>query len=131
MRGRRAVVGMLAAMMVTGATMAVTGCSRTGEAAGEVVPANAVGLTVRNDNYLDMDVYAVTNGVATRVGTVSGSTTRSFVLDPGVASQGVRIVASPIGGNGRASSGSLAVGPGQTIEFHIGAILANSSAFIR
>lgn len=127
--GRRVVVGLFAAMMTT---MAATACSRTGEEAGEVVPANAVGLTVRNNNYLDMDVYTVVNGVSTRVGTVTGSTTRSFVLDPSVALQsGIRIVASPIGGNGRASSGSLVVAPGQTIEFDIGTILSNSSAVIR
>ncbi|HXD49952.1 MAG TPA: hypothetical protein VN600_14320 [Gemmatimonadaceae bacterium] len=129
MMGRRVVVGLFAAMMTT---MAATACSRTGEEAGEVVPANAVGLTVRNNNYLDMDIYTVVNGVATRVGTVSGSTTRSFVLDPSVALQsGIRLIASPIGGNGRASSGSLVVAPGQTIEFDIGPILSNSSAFIR
>jgi hypothetical protein len=129
MMGRRVVVGLFAAMMTT---MAATACSRTGEAAGEVVPANAVGLTVRNNNFLDMDVYTVVNGVATRIGTVTGSTTRSFVLDPSVALQsGIRIIATPIGGSGRASSGSLVVAPGQTIEFDIGTILTNSSAFIR
>jgi hypothetical protein len=125
---RRVVVGIFAAMMTT---VAASACSRSGEAAGEVVPANAVGVTVKNDNFLDMDVFSVSNGVATRLGTVSGTTTRSFVLDPAVTATGVRLVASPIGGNGRASSGQLTVGPGQTIEFHIGTILSNSSAYIR
>lgn len=127
--GRRVVVGLFAAVMTT---MAATACSRTGEAAGEVVPANAIGLQVKNNNFLDMDIYTIANGVSTRIGTVTGSTTRSFVLDPSLAlGTGLRIVASPIGGNGRASSGSLTVAPGQTIEFDIGTVLSNSSAYIK
>jgi len=43
----------------------------------------------------------------------------------------LRIVATPMGGNGRASSGEVIVSPGQTIEFKIGSILRNSSVSVR
>ena len=49
-------------------------CSHTQEAAGEIAPTRAIGLRVRNDNFLDMDVYAVSDALATRLGTV----TRNF-----------------------------------------------------
>jgi hypothetical protein len=111
--------------------LGATACSRTGEAAGEVAPASAVGLRVRNNNFLDMDVYAVSAGLATRLGTVTGNSSRNFVLSPSLATPDLRIVATPIGGNGRASSGQLLVSPGQTIEFTIGANMLNSTAFIR
>jgi hypothetical protein len=40
-------------------------------------------------------------------------------------------VATPIGGNGRASTGQVQAGPGQTIEFRVGSTLTNSSVLIR
>src|SRR5689334_3545835 len=129
MRGKRVLIGLFAAA----ATVPVaSACSHTQEAGGEVAPATAIGLHVKNDNFLDMDVYAVSDGLATRLGTVTGNGSRNFVLDPSITSnQDFRIVATPIGGNGRASSGNILVGPGQTIDFTIGAILRNSNVFIR
>jgi hypothetical protein len=128
MRRKYFLVGLLAAA----ATVSGVGaCSRTREAAGEVAPSSAIGLHVKNDNFLDMDVYAVSDGLATRLGTVTGNSSRNFVLDATLAVQDFRIVATPIGGNGRASSGSVSVSPGQTIDFTIGSILRNSTVFIR
>lgn len=106
-------------------------CSHTQEAAGEVAPTRAIGLRVRNDNFLDMDVYAVSDALATRLGTVNGNSSRNFVLDASLATQDLRIVATPIGGNGRASTGLVTVAPGQTIDFTIGSVLRNSTVTIR
>lgn len=106
-------------------------CSRTNQAAGDISPANAIGLTVTNQNFLDMDVYAVSDGLATRIGMVTGNQTRSFSLNSSLATRDLRIVATPIGGNGRASTGEVLVSPGQTIEFKIGSILRNSTVSIR
>ena len=128
MRASRLVVGLFA----IGATLgSATACSHSYQAGGEVAPANMIGLTVKNENFLDMDVYAVSDGLATRVGTVSGNSSRNFVLDASVATQDLRIVATPIGGNGRASSGTITVSPGQTVDFRIGSFLSNSSVVIR
>jgi len=128
MRGKRVLIGLVAAA----ATVPVaSACSHTQEAGGEVAPATAIGLHVKNDNFLDMDVYAVSDGLATRLGTVTGNSSRNFVLDATLAVQDFRIVATPIGGNGRASTGAVSVSPGQTIDFTIGSILRNSTVFIR
>jgi len=128
MRGKYFVVGLMAA---TSTVFGVGACSRTNEAAGEVAPASAIGLHVKNENFLDMDVYAVSDGLATRLGTVTGNGSRDFMLDASLAAQDLRIVATPIGGNGRASTGLIAVTPGQTIDFTIGSSLRNSTVFIR
>ena len=128
MRGTRVLIGLMAAA-VTAST--ATACSRPNEAGGELAPANSIGLVVKNQNFYDMDVYAVSQGLATRVGTVTGNSSRTFTLHPSLASQDLRIVATPIGGNGRASSGNVQAGAGQTIEFTIGSMLAHSTVIIR
>ena len=129
MRRMRLWVGVLA----FGAAVPMAGaCTRTAQAAGDVAPATAIGLRVRNDNFLDMDVYAISAGLATRLGTVTGNSRRNFVLDASMAdSQDFRIVATPVGGNGRATTGNIAVSPGQLIDFTIGSTLRNSSVIIR
>jgi hypothetical protein len=101
------------------------------EAAGEVVPANMVGVHVQNNNFLDVNVYAVSGSLATRLGTVTGSTSRDFMINPSLTTQDFRIIAEPIGSNGTASTGLIQVGPGQTIDFTVGSILTNSTVFIR
>ena len=91
-----------------------------------------VALVVQNQNFYDMDLYVVSEGLATRIGDVSGNSTARFTLDPSFfPSSELRIIATPIGGNGRASSGPLNVGPGQTINFTIASVLRQSSATIR
>jgi hypothetical protein len=128
MRGKRFLIGL----MVATATMpAATACSHANEQAGELAPANTVDLHVKNENFLDMNVYAVKDGQSTRLGTVTGNGSRNFVLDATLAAQDFRIVATPIGGTGRATTGSIAVAPGQTLDFTIGSVLRNSTVFIR
>ena len=122
------------AVLLAVAPMAVTvdACGgRTGEAGGEVVPARSVGLDVKNQNFLDVDVFQIVDGFSTRLGTVTGNGTRHFLLDPVVGSRDFHLIAVPIGGAGRASSGVLAVSPGQTIVFTVGAVLANSNVLIK
>ena len=128
---KRLTIGILSCATISTFGLAATSCSRTGEAAGEVAPSSAIGLRVRNNNFLDMDVYAVSAGLATRLGTVTGNSIRNFVLDGSLATPDLRIVATPIGGNGRATTGQVLVGPGQTIDFTIGSVLRNSTVVIR
>ena len=89
-------------------------------------------LQVRNENYLDMNISVVSHGVARRVGTVSGNSNGAFSIDPStVVGTDITILATPIGGSGRASSGSLSVAEGQHIEFRIGSVLRQSAAVVR
>ena len=128
MRGMRLVIGLFAMSAAFGAMSA---CSHAGEAGGELAPQGAVGLHVQNDNFLDVDVFAVSQGMRTRLGTVTGSSSANFMINPSMATQDLRIVATPIGGMGQASTGSILVQPGQTIDFRVGSILSNSSVYIK
>jgi hypothetical protein len=89
-------------------------------------------LVVENDNFADVDVYALSAGLPTRIGTVTGNHRASFALSRSlISAPDFRIVATPIGGNGRASSGPLLVSPGQTITFTIGPVLSQSHAMVQ
>ena len=128
MLGTRLVIALFA----VGATLgSASACWRNNAAAGDVSPSNTIGVHIENDNFLDMDVYAVSDGLATRLGTVSGNGSRTFVMDASLATLDLRIVATPIGGNGRATTGSIIASPGQTIDFRIGSIFSNSTVTVR
>jgi hypothetical protein len=119
----------VAALLLSAAT---AGCHRGGFANAPTGTQGAVGLVVQNQNFYDMDVYVVSEGLATRVGDVTGNSSAQFVLDPSFfPSNELRVVATPVGGNGRASSGPLSVSPGQTIHFTIASTLRQSTATIR
>lgn len=112
--------------------LAIGGCHRGGFTNAPAETQGAVGLVVQNQNFYDMDLYVVSEGLATRIGDVGGNSSAHFTLDPSFfPSSDFRIIATPVGGNGRASSGPLSVGPGQTINFTIAAVLRQSSATIR
>jgi hypothetical protein len=122
----------LAAALVLG--VGVSACGRTAGAfqPGSVQPADGtVTVRVANDNYSDMDVYVVSEGVATEMGMVTGHTDARFALAPSFfPTNQLRLVATPIGGNGRAASGPLDVSPGDTVEFTIRPLLRNSAAVV-
>ncbi|HEY2854616.1 MAG TPA: hypothetical protein VGJ18_17300 [Gemmatimonadaceae bacterium] len=128
MFGKRVVVGSLfLTLALSGA-----GCHHGGFQNAPVGTQGAVNLVVQNQNFYDMDLYVVSEGLATRIGDVTGNNTAHFVLDPSFfPANEIRIIATPVGGNGRASSGALNVGPGQTIDFTIGSSLRQSSARVR
>ena len=89
-------------------------------------------LQVRNDNFLDMDIYALSSGLPTRIGTVTGLSSARFALSSSLyGSSDFRIIATPVGGNGRASSGPLVLRGGQVVEFNIGTRLAQTTTFVR
>jgi hypothetical protein len=109
-----------------------TACHRAGFSNAPASTQGAVGLVVQNQNFYDMDVYVVSEGLATRVGDVTGNSTGRFTLDPSFfPSNELRVIATPVGGNGRASSGALIVAPGQTISFTIAPVLRQSSVTVR
>jgi hypothetical protein len=119
----------LSALLLAGSAAACRSASPydvNQEGAGVVV-------VVRNQNFSDVDVYAIASGLPSRLGTVAGNSTQSFKLSESFVSStsDFRLVATPIGGNGRASSGPLPVSSGRTVTFTIGARLAQSSASVQ
>jgi hypothetical protein len=114
------------------ATASTTACRTSSPWEAENAEPGYVTLDVRNEHLLSMDVYAVSNGLATRVGRVQGMNKATFTLNPTLyVSSDFRIVATPASGNGRASTGTLQVHSGQTVEFTITNRLASSRVSIR
>jgi hypothetical protein len=125
---------IIAVLFAIASAASVSACGSSGgfgSASGDVVPSGEVGVDVRNQNFLDVDVFSIIDGMSTRLGTVTGNGSRHFLLDPSVGSRDFRLIAVPIGGAGRASSGSVAVGAGQTVVFTVGSVLEQSSVIVR
>jgi len=90
-----------------------------------------VEVHVKNENFLDMNVSVVVSGAARRLGTVSGNAVATFSVAWSVANGNlIAITATPIGGRGQASTGSLNVNPGQVIEFRVGSVLRQSTVLV-
>jgi hypothetical protein len=99
----------------------------TGLAAAAAPVDSTVTLDVRNDNFSDVAVWVISFGQSRRLGVVTGNTSQTWALNPSVVrASDLRIIATPIGANGRANSGPIVVQPGQTIQFTVGTRLTNS-----
>ena len=121
------------------AVAAVAACAsgggghRNGAAAPRVyVDSEVVQVQVQSNYVGPLDVYLVSDGVATRLGDVSGPTVQNFVIDPSQFDiTDLRIVAVPIGGYGRATTGRLNVRRGNIVQFTVQQQLRQSTVFIR
>jgi hypothetical protein len=118
------------------ALMSLTACTssmeRTGSAAGEVAANDAVSVLVMNNNYNDVNVYAVRGGERIRLGTVTGNSSSTLTMDRAIYGvNDVSLVAIPIGGFGAARSGRLSLTAGDTVEFRIMQVLDQSNVFVR
>lgn len=115
------------------AACASGGGSRQGYGGPRVyVDSNVVQVQVQSNYVGPLDLYLVSDGVATRLGDVSGPNRQNFVIDPEQFDvHDLRIVAVPIGGYGRASTGLLNVRRGNIVQFTIQPVLRQSTTFIR
>jgi hypothetical protein len=112
--------------------IAAAACARKGVEQEDMDPRpDPIPLHVRNENYLDMNVYVLVNGVQRRLGIVSGNSQQDFRIEWSmVNSQSFAVLATPIGGRGTASTGLLNVGPDQMIEFRIAQTIRQSGVSV-
>jgi hypothetical protein len=123
-------LGVALAVAIIG--MAVPACRTAGAGNDGYVPDPKVRLVVKNESISEMGIYAVSDGVSSRVGTVSGFSTKAFAIEPYLLQvTHARIDGMPIGGNDRATTGDLFVSPGQVIEFTIRQTLRTSTVSIQ
>jgi hypothetical protein len=103
--------------------------SKPGE---EATPRPPIPVRVRNDNFLDVNVYASVGSASRRLGTVTGNSTAMLTIDwPATGDQPIVLTAIPIGGGGaRATSPAMQVGQGQMIFFTVGSVLRQSTATV-
>jgi hypothetical protein len=78
-------------------------------------------LTVRNDNFYDIHVYALRDGVYESLGMVMSFTTSKFEIPERMTAPGAdfRLIADPIGGSGAYVSDPLLVSAGDALEMTV------------
>lgn len=112
------------------ATLAATAiaCSRAPAPQSGAIPQDAV-LTVANDHWLDVNVYALRAGTRHRVGTVTGQQSDTIPLRTNIIAAGtdVRLIAEPIGMNQSYVSDPVYVNPGAWVALTVRSPLNLSS----
>jgi hypothetical protein len=111
-------LGLLLAV-ACGVVVPATGCARRGAASQQ--DERPTTLRVRNQNFLDMNVFVVRGGQPIRLGTVSGNSTQVLRI-PAYLLAGVtplRFVADPIGRSRGPVSEEIVVSPGDQVELMV------------
>jgi hypothetical protein len=86
-------------------------------------------LTLNNRHWLDINVFVQHDGEASRVTTVTASSSQSLILPLWLLGESrlVRIIAEPVGEQGSYSTDLLRVDPGQSVELNIESALSRSN----
>lgn len=97
-----------------------TACARR-SAGGDIAPGTGATLRVDNQAFQDVNVYVLRSGQRTRLGTVTGLTTRTFALPRMVVGAGVtvRFLADFIGSSRAPVSEEVLVWEGDEVELRI------------
>ena len=111
--------------LMTGAAVAVAltmgACGPANRQAAEQEQSDRATLLVENNNWQDMTLYLLRDGMRTRLGSVTAMGRGRFVL-PAAAVMGsgdVRIVADPLGSSQVWTSQPIHVMPGQHVRFKL------------
>jgi hypothetical protein len=123
---RIAVIASLLALT----TLQAVGCaskSKTPLASGTDGFTDGV-VSVQNDNWLDVVVYAVNGSTKFRLGSVTGIGSGTFRLASGLSPTGsVRLLVDPIGAPAGYITEPITVAPGQRIELRVASPVSMSS----
>ncbi len=116
--GGPAAVGTAVGAFALGA-VALGGCYGRGRNAPE--PEEDTTVRVRNQSFLDHNIYVFNGGARVRLGTVSGNSTAVLRIPRSVVQPGalLRFLADPIGSNVTPVSDQVAVSPGDEVQLII------------
>jgi hypothetical protein len=91
-----------------------------------------VTLSVNNRHYLDVVIYVLNGGASSRVGVVTGLSSREFALPAHIAGQGdkIELLGDPIGSTEAARTESLVLRRGAHIQWTLDPDLSRSSVTI-
>ena len=86
-------------------------------------------LTLNNHHWLDINVFVLHDGEASRVTTVTASSSQSLILPLWMLGESkiVRIIAEPVGEQGSYTTDQLRVDPGQSVELNVESVLSKSN----
>lgn len=113
---------------IAGLLASVVACSPKRAPTSVAVERPARAVTIQNNNWLDVVVYVVRNGIRQRLGTVSGLGTETLRLPSNVSPDGtVSFLLDPIGSTATHTMYPVYAGPGQRIEITVGSRLSLST----
>jgi len=120
-------------LLVLAASACAPNGPRSQDAARVAPDVRGAMLIVRNNNFADMNVYVVRNGVVyQRLGMVTGGSSAAFPLPQSYFPNGMlQFAGRLIGGAGTVRSDAVLVTPGQTVTFNVQPYLAASAATVR
>jgi hypothetical protein len=97
--------------------------------AGPSPLADGFELTLNNRHWLDINVFVQHDGEASRVTTVTASSSQSLILPLWLLGESkiVRIIAEPVGEQGSYTTDLLRVDPGQAVELNVESVLSRSN----
>ncbi len=112
---------------VAGLTIDAAACA-TNHASGAAPPPERMIVTVKNSNWMDVNVFAVRGTTRSRVGSVTGLSTATFRVPREYAPDGnLQLLVDPIGSDATYLTDKIAVNPGQRIELTVTSVLRMSS----
>jgi len=127
--GRR--LDLLVRAALVPALVAAASCSHNNPSDEGYLPEQPVVIEVKNDNYLDVNIYTIVDETTRRLGSVTGNSSDTFRARlPGVQAAGLRLRATAVGLNGAYISGVLSVTTDQVVLLHIAPNLFQSSVSV-
>jgi hypothetical protein len=121
-------------LMLLNGLIASSGCGGPHAADNDPAPdpEAPTSLIINNDNLLDAIVYVYHDGQASRVGTVTASSSANFMLARWLLgpTRNIRLAAHPIGSTQSVNSDLIHVQPGQFIEWRLATELAASTVSV-
>jgi len=85
-------------------------------------------VTVKNDNWLDVTIFAVRGGARTRLGFVTGMSRGTFPVPSDFAPDGtLQLMVDPVGGHNVYVTDRIVVNSGQRVELTVAQVLRMSS----
>ncbi len=126
---RRTQIALLALLLVAPACFVFNRGNKATPAPALDAPEGEIALNVTNHNYLDVVVYVLHDGLQTRVGTATGSTSSLFFLPARLLGQGreIQLLGEAIGNDTFARTDILVVQRGQYIDWTLETDLRRSS----
>lgn len=109
------------------------GCAEPHRGPWEAPSPAALTLEVRNNNYLDVAIYAHTDGQHLRLGSVTGQSHATLEIPTSVVvrADGFRLEVDPVGARDSYVTERIVASPGAIVVLDVGSVLGMSSWHLR
>jgi hypothetical protein len=114
---------------VLGAAMLLSACASGGKrSVSNDLESKSVSLTVTNQNWLDVNIFAVRGGSRYRLGAVGGNSSATLRIPAGAMVRGeVQLMADPIGSNDVYVTDLISIAPDEQLQLTVAPRMRMSS----